>query len=360
MNYVIMCGGSGTRLWPRSRFTQPKQFAQLVTELTMLEETVKRLDGLATPANTYISTIGPFAPVVHRLLPKVPKDHYIIEPERRDTGPAMAFVAAWMSRVGADEPMILMPADHHIKNPAMYRATFSVGEALVRELGVMVNIGLPPTFPNTNLGYLKVGEELETRGGVHVFAFEGQREKPDAKTAKQFLAEGNYLWNGGYFLWTPQRFMDAYERFAPSIGRQLPAIIDALEKKNEDALHAAFARMEAKSIDYAVIEKMDSSEVRTVRGDFGWADLGDWHMLSEQLAEQADEHGNLVKAHWRGIDTQNTLVYGPPEKLIATIGVSGLVIVDTPDALLVTPKERSQEVKKVVELLTNEGLRQYL
>ncbi|MBI4032373.1 mannose-1-phosphate guanylyltransferase [Candidatus Berkelbacteria bacterium] len=360
MNYVIMCGGSGTRLWPRSRFTQPKQFATLVTELTMLEETVKRLDGLATPENTYISTIAPFAPVVRRLLPKVPKNHYIIEPEKRDTGPAMAFVAAWMSRVGADEPMVLMPADHHIRDAEMYRKTFAVGEALIREHGVMINIGLPPTFPNTNLGYLKVGKELEERDGVHVFAFEGQREKPDAKTAKQFLDDGNYLWNGGYFAWTPQKFMEAYERFAPSIGKHLPAIIAALGEGSEDALHEAFARMEAKSIDYAVIEKMDASEVRTLRGDFGWADLGDWHMLSEQLGDQADEQGNLIKGHWRGVDTTNTLVYGQPEKLITTIGVDGLVIVDTPDALLVTPKERSQDVKKIVELLTSEGLRQYL
>lgn len=360
MNFVIMCGGSGTRLWPQSRSLQPKQFAALVTDLTMLEETVQRLDGLATPETLYISTNAQFAPIIQKLLPDIPVDHYIIEPEKRDTGPAMGFVAAWMSRVARDEPMVLMPADHHIKDPAIYRATFAIGEQLVREHGVMVNIGLPPTFPNTNLGYLKVGKELEERDGVHVFSFEGQREKPDLKTAKQFLDEGNYLWNGGYFMWTPQKFMDAYQRFAPSIGKQLPAIITALDEQSDDALHEAFAKMEAKSIDYAVIEKMDVGEVRTVRGDFGWADLGDWHMLSEQLADHADKQGNLIKAHWRGVDTQDTLVYGQPEKLITTIGVSGLVIIDTPDALLVTPKERSQDVKKIVELLRDEGLNQYL
>lgn len=360
MNYVIMCGGSGTRLWPQSRSSHPKQFAALVSELTMLEETIRRLEGLATAENTYLSTTKQFAPIIQKLLPQIPHDHYIIEPEKRDNGPAMAFVAAWLSRVAPEEPMIFMPADHHIKDPAIYRSVFQVGEQLVREQGVMVNIGLPPTFPNTNLGYLKVGDELDNRDGVAIFAFEGQREKPDQQTARQFVESGEYFWNGGYFIWTPQQFLEAYQRYAPTIGAHLPALIAALDDHDTDAVAAAFGQMEPKSIDYAVMEKLDVNQVRTIRGDFGWADLGDWHMLSEQLADHADSNGNIVKGHWRGVDTRNTVVYGQPEKLIATIGVENLVIVDTPDALLITPKDRSQDVKKIVELLKEEGLKQYL
>lgn len=360
MNFVILAGGSGTRLWPMSRALQPKQLAALVSEATMIEDTIARLGELATDDNVYISTNATFAPMIRELLPNIPADHYIIEPERRDNGPAMAFAATWLSLRAPDEPMLLMPSDHFVKDEAMFRDVLGVAETLVREQGVMVNIGIAPTFPNVNMGYLHIGPLIEDRGGVHLHEFKCQKEKPDYATAKRFINEGDYLWNGGYFIWTPTKFIDAYKRLAPGIGDHLDELAGAIEAGDEAALATAYGKMEKTSIDYAVIEKLDPADVRTIRGDFGWADLGSWDMLYGQLGHKTDEHGNLVKGMWRGVDTTNTLVYAQPDKLVATVGLSDMVIVDTPEALLVTPMGRASEVKAIVELLKTEGLEQYL
>lgn len=360
MKFVILAGGSGTRLWPISRSSNPKQFSRLVGELTMLQDTVRRLKPLAGWDQIYISTNATFAPMIRELLPELSDDHIIVEPEKRDTGPATALAAARLSLDGGDEPMVLLPSDHYIKDEQMFVEVFRVAEALIIEQGTMVNVGITPTYPNVNLGYLNVGPLLEDRKGIHIHEFAGQKEKPDYNTARSFIDQGNYLWNAGYFAWTPHHFLEAYRTFAPDIGAHLDALVQAMQSKDESAFAAAYGKMEAKSIDYAVIEKMDPASVRTIRGDFGWADLGSWDMLYNELANQTDEQGNLIKANWHGVDTRNTLVYAPSEKLVTTIGVSDLAIIDTPDALLVTPMSRAQDVKKIVELLKERGLEQHL
>ncbi len=360
MNYVILAGGSGTRLWPMSRAAQPKQLAKLVSDVTMIEDTIHRLLDIADWKQIFISTNADFAPLIQELLPKIPADHFIIEPEKRDTGPAMALAAAWLSTIAPDEPMILMPSDHHIQDASAFQNVLKLTDTLVREQGSMVNFGITPNFPNTNLGYLKIGDQLEHRDGIHVYAFGGQKEKPDQATAKQFLDDGNYLWNAGYFAWTPDKFLKAFKQFAPGIGDHLDALVAAITTKNTNALSVAYGQMEAKSVDYALIEKLDPSTVRTIRGDFGWADLGSWDMLYDELGDKANEQGNLIKANWQGIDTKNTLVYAPEDKLVTTIGIDNLVIVDTPDALLVTTMERAQDVKKIVELLKQQNLHHHL
>lgn len=272
----------------------------------------------------------------------------------------MAFAATWLSLVAPDEPMILMPSDHHIRDEAAFQQVLTATDSLIREQGNMVNFGIAPTYANTNLGYLKVGEMLENREGIHIHVFGGQKEKPDYDTAKQFLDEGNYLWNAGYFAWTPAKFITAYQQFAPGIGDHLDELAQAIQSKDATALASVYEKMEAKSIDYVLIEKMDPTTVRTIRGDFGWADLGSWDMLYDELGDKADADGNLIKARWQGIDTKNSLVYAPEDKLVTTIGVDGLVIVDTPDALLVAPMNRAQDVKKIVDLLKAAELHQHL
>jgi len=360
MNFVILAGGGGSRLWPMSRNVSPKQLTRLVSDATMLEDTINRLGDLATLDNLYISTNTAFAPLIKELLPHIPADHYIIEPERRDNGPAMAFAATWLSQNQPDEPMILLPSDHHIKDEEMFREVLIATDQLVRTEGVMVNYGITPTYPNINLGYLKVSKETHEKDGIHIHKFEGQKEKPDYKTAKKFVGSGNYLWNGGYFTWTPRKFMEAYKAFAPGIGEHLDALLEAIKTKDNIKLAEVYGKMEKISIDYALIEKMDPANVRTIRCDFGWADLGSWDMLYDQLGHQADEAGNIAKGKWHGIDTTNTVIYAPKDKLVATIGLSDMVIIDTPHALLVTPMGRAPEVKKIVELLKERNEDAYL
>lgn len=355
MNFVILAGGSGTRLWPMSRSSSPKQLTRLVTDVTMIEDTIARLKGIATEGNLYISTNAQFAPIIRDLVPSIPDDHYIIEPEKRDTGPAMAFVAAWLNRTAPDEPMVFLPSDHFIRDPKLFRDTFVAAEAVIRETGKLLDIGITPTFANTHLGYTKVGQLVEHRNGIHFYEFAGHAEKPDYETARRFLDEGNYLWHANYYMWTPKKFVEAYQEYAPSIGDQLAPIAEALDAGDDAAVAECYGKMEKISIDYAIAEKIDPGNVLIIRGDFGWADLGSWDMLYDELAERQDEQGNLVKANWHGAETTNSLVYGSPDKVIATLGLDGLVIVDTPDALLVTTKGRARDLKTIIELLKAHG-----
>lgn len=355
MNYVILAGGSGTRLWPISRNSKPKQLSQLVGDLSMIEETYHRL---GKGKQVFISTNDQFAPLIKKLLPEIPEENYIIEPEKRDNGPAIAFVAAWLSLNHPDEPMVLMPSDHHIRDQRTFLEVMEEAERLISERQVMVNIGIQPTFPNTALGYLEVSKEISRDRGVHVYQFVRQKEKPDYKTAKKFLDEGTYFWNAGYFAWTPTNLINAYKQFAPTIGDYLDELVTDLKNGGEG--RQSFSKMEKVSIDYAVIEKIDPKNVVTIRGDFGWADLGSWDQLFEQLSDKTDQDGNLIKANWHGVETRNTLVYGPADKIITTLGVSDLVIVDSDDALLVTPMSRAKDVKKIVELLQEHKLNQHL
>ncbi len=360
MNYVILAGGTGTRLWPLSRNNRPKQLSTLVTDLTMLEDAIKNLGDLVSADNLYISTNNAFAPIIQELIPTVSREHYIIEPEKRDTGPAMAYVATWMSRIAPDEPMAFIASDHFIRDPRMYRATFRAAEAMIRQTGKLLDISIQPTFPSTTLGYTKIGELIEDRAGIHFYQFAEHKEKPDYDTAKRFLDDGTYLWHANYYMWTPRKFVEAYKRYAPGIGDHLGDLLAAIESDDERQLATTYRQMEKISIDYAVTEKMNPKDVLIIRGDFGWGDLGSWDTVYDELSHKTDREGNLVKGNWHGIDTRESLIYGAGEKLVTTIGVSNLVIVDTPDALLVTQRGRGQDVKKLVELLEQQGKEQLL
>ncbi|MBI4185616.1 mannose-1-phosphate guanylyltransferase [Candidatus Berkelbacteria bacterium] len=360
MNFVILAGGSGTRLWPLSRDHQPKQLAKLVSEVTMLEDAIANLGALASPQNLYISTNSTFAKLIREIVPSIPANHYIIEPEKRDTGPAMAYVATWMSQSAPDEPMAFIPSDHFIRDRDMYQTTLRAAETMIRETGKLLDISVQPTFPSTTLGYTKVGKLIEDRHGVHFLQFLGHREKPDYPTAKQLLDDGHYLWHASYYMWTPQKFVEAYQQYAPGIGNYLNDLLNAIEAGDSQQLAAVYSQMEKISIDYAVTEKMNPEDVLIIRGDFGWGDLGSWDTVYDELSHTTDSNRNLIKANWHGVDTHDSLVFSTSQRLVATIGLSNIVIVDTPDALLVTQRGRGQDVKKIVTLLKERGADTYL
>lgn len=362
MKIVILAGGTGTRLWPMSRKKTPKQLTPMTSTKTMIEETIDRFKGAFDTDDLYISTTPHLAPLMKKILPTLKDDHYIIEPEKRDSGPAMGFVAAYLSRISPDEPMAFIPCDHYIHRTDVFISCIKRAGQIIAETGKMMDIAITPTAPSTALGYTRIGKRFEHKDGMDIYYFRGHVEKPDAEHAQKLLESKEYLWHANYYMWTPKRFLEAYERYAPAMYEQLTMIIDGLERNDAKAVEEAYSRMEKISIDYAITEKMNPKDVLIIEGTFGWSDIGAWDVLFDQLSEQRDAHGNLVRGNVETRETTETIIYnmGDKRKLVACIGLEKMVVVDTDDALLVCPQKNSQDVKRLVEQLKERGKEEYL
>ncbi|MFA6512028.1 MAG: sugar phosphate nucleotidyltransferase [Patescibacteria group bacterium] len=354
MNIVILAGGGGTRLWPLSRSKRPKQFQRVLGKSSLLELTRERLGTDFPEDSLYYSVTEGTAGFIRETFPQVPEDHILVEPEKRDTGPAMGFVAAILELSTPDEPVAFLPSDHYIADHERFRASLHVGEGLIRETGKLLDIGVEPTWPTTNLGYTHVGKRLEERNGVEIYEFKGHKEKPPKETAEEYIKSGEYLWHGNYYMWTPRKFLEAYEKHAPETARLLREIQQLWKEGKKDAIPEVYAQLEKISIDYAITEKLDTKDVLIIKAPFDWSDVGLWSELKRVQEENSDD--NVVQGVQHiSVDTKNTMIYGVDEKkVIATLGVEDLIIVDTGDALLVADKKRDQEIKKIVEKLQEE------
>jgi mannose-1-phosphate guanylyltransferase len=356
MKIVILAGGGGSRMWPMSRADKPKQFCKLISEKTMLEETLDRFSNY--PAEKiFITTTEELKDGVIEILPNFPKENIIVEPARRDTAPAMGYATLRLKMMDPDEPMAFIPSDHYIGRIDRFLNSIKEAEKVILETGKLLDISVHPTMPTTTLGYTKIGKRLFERDGVEFFEFKGHAEKPDYKTAQKYLDEGCYLWHANYYMWTPKLFLAAYKKYAPKMYEKLQEIENKIKSGDEEGIKRIYCEMERISIDYAITEKMDHEELVIIKGSFDWKDIGAWDTLHENLMTKTDERRNLVKGERLNIDTSGCIIYGQEGKLIATIGVDDLVIIDTKDSLLVCPKSRAQEVKKVVEELKERGER---
>jgi len=339
---LILAGGSGTRFWPLSRRDRPKQLLRLDADVSLLEETIARLDPLVPRERVWISTTAALAPRIVETLPGFPEERLLVEPAPRNTAPAIAWAVARLPEQAREQPVAVLPSDHRIADAAAFRAALSLACDSAARDGRILTLGVVPRWAETGYGYLEL-ESAERSGGIErVVRF---LEKPERTAAERFVASGRHLWNAGMFVFRGTTLLAAVARHAPAIAAGLERIAAAPARERE-----LFDELPAISIDFAVMEKLD--ELWTVPLDCGWDDLGSWQALYEVLAH--DAAGNLVRGEAVAVDARDNLLFADAGT-IAVLGVEGLAVVRTGDAVLVLPRERAQEVRDVVDALRRAG-----
>ncbi len=350
---MIMAGGGGTRFWPRSRQDMPKQFLAMRGDRSLLQETADRLEGLVAPRDLMVVTGQAHVSRTREQLPEIPADMVIGEPTGRDTAPCVALAAALLARTDPDGVFFTCPADHVIEPAGLFRRALQAAAQVVEEHPrAFVTIGVPPTFPSTGYGYIQRGQALPGRLGVDAYRVRSFREKPPIEVAREYVANGEYLWNAGIFAWKPRAVLDALAAHKPALRDGVLRIAEAWDTPQRDSVMAAiFPTLEKVSIDYALLEKHD--EVVVLGAPFQWDDVGSWLAL-ERLNPQ-DIDGNTIQADHVGIRTRGCVVVAPRGRTIATLGVENLLIIEDGDCLLIARKEDESAVKEIVEELRRNG-----
>lgn len=350
---VIMAGGQGTRFWPLSRQAKPKQLLNLSGNDLMINETVDRLAGIIAKENMFIVTNQVQADAMTAAVRgKLDEDHILVEPDTRNTAACIGYAACELLNKFGDGIMCVFPADHYIEDQQEFERILKV---VIREASLgdkLLTIGITPVFPATGYGYMKYsGSQNEVLRKVEEF-----KEKPSSDLAKTYLENGTYAWNSGMFVWKVSVILENFKEYLPEIYKYLMQIYEGMGTLEEKLLiQEIYPQIPSISIDYGIMERAE--KVYMVLGDFGWSDVGSWETLDTFY--KPDRDGNIGRGECVRIDTKNCIQFSD-KKLIATIGVENLIIVETEDALLVCSKDRAQDVKLVVDQLKNTGKNQYL
>lgn len=350
VNAVILAGGSGSRLWPMSRQNLPKQFLALDGDTTLLQTTINRLSPTIAAKNVLIVTQEAHAKgeAYHALLPY----QSLFEPVGRNTAPAIALAAAYLTANGEDPVMVVLPADHVIKDEAGFRGHLDTA-IRAAENGKLVTFGIQPTRPDTGFGYIKTQKADDTQ----VYAVERFTEKPDLVTAERFLKEGNYYWNSGMFVWKASVILAEIQRYLPEVNWVVQAILAESRAGAgfQQAVEKHFAAMPSISIDYGVLEK--SVRVSLIPCDIGWNDVGSWQAVHE--ISDKDKNGNALQGNVIAVGCKNNLIRSE-KRLVAAIGVEDLCIIETADAVLVAKSDQTQRVREVVDALQEKGATEHI
>jgi mannose-1-phosphate guanylyltransferase len=358
MYAVIMAGGKGTRFWPKSRESMPKHLLDIVSEKTIIQETIDRIIPLIPAENILIVTGVSHAEELMRQVPHIPEENIIIEPVGRNTAPCIGLAALHIKRSSPDDVMVVLPADHLITDAARFRYLLSTAAEVAAQGDFLITIGIQPTYPETGYGYLEQGILKETIKDEDIFRVKSIREKPDLEQAKVFLEKGGFYWNSGMFLWRADTILRAIKRWLPDIHKGLSQIESVIgTDKEKEIVEHVYNKIPSISVDYGIMERADN--VLLIRGDFGWSDMGSWDALWEVLKK--DEHGNAAhgRAFFIGVDAKNSLIQSS-RKLVALVGVEDLIVVETKDSLLICKRGRSQDVRAVVEHLNTKNMKEYL
>jgi mannose-1-phosphate guanylyltransferase len=345
---VIMAGGSGTRFWPLSRRQRPKQVLPILGAPSMVRRTFDRLGPLFDPSRILVVTSREHAALIREELPALPAENLIEEPAGRDTAAAIGLAAAVLSRRDPSGSFCVLPADHFIDDPRVFQGALEAGRQAARG-GALVTFGIPPRHPATCYGYLQRGEPL----GPGLHQVKRFCEKPPLETARAFVAGGEHYWNGGIFVWEIRALLEALERFLPDLSAALGRIGAAWGTPGGPAvLEREYAALKRVSVDYGVMEKSD--RVVMLEAPFGWDDVGSWSAAADRRPQDAD--GNAIEGDVVAVDSRRSLVISAaPGHVIGVLGLDGVVVVHTPDATLVCPRERAEDLKALVEALKAKG-----
>ena len=360
---VILAGGRGTRFWPRSRTRTPKQLLNIVGKDTMLEQTVARLRPLIPADRIWTVTNAAQTAAVKKQLPAGARKQVLTEPLGRNTAAAIALAAIHVRHASkGDALMAVLPADHFIAQPDKYRKIVSAALELAREPGRMIVLGIPPTRPDTGFGYVeRMGDALAS-SDFPAFAVRRFTEKPALEVAKEYVASGNFQWNAGMFFWRVSTFLDNLKMFLPKTHEALESLAETIGKRtNERRLRTIYPKLENISVDYAILENATRQEgtpqVYVIPADIGWSDIGSWAAVYELLTKHSGD--NVLAGHGLALDATGNFLYSPT-KFVAAIGIRDLIVVETPDALLIVPRDRAQDVAKIVKSLEERKLTKLL
>lgn len=353
---VIMAGGRGTRFWPRSRTTMPKQVLNVVGDNTMIQDTLYRLADIVPPENVYVVTSRALKEVIENQLPEVPKDQIVAEPRGRNTAPCIALAAGLIAKKDPDAIMLIMTSDHLVKNVDRFVEDLAFASSVADNMDKLVTFGIRPEKPETGFGYIQVGAELtrDAHGSANnVLRFV---EKPDEETAERFFKSGDYLINSGMFAWKLSTIVEEFQKHLPDLAEGLAEIRNAAGTPDEQAvIEKVFPTMTAISIDYGILEQ--SSRVVVVPAGFDWNDLGSWSAAYD--VRDKNEEGNVIIGNCVTLDAKSCYLRSE-DKLVAVLGVEDMVVVETKDAILVCKRGSGQHVGKLVDIIKEKGLDQYL
>jgi len=350
MKAVIFAGGTGTRLWPLSRKKSPKQFEKIIGEKSTLQLAVERLTPDFSYKDIYISTNFLYREMIQNQLPKIPKENYFFEPEKKDVGPAIALVMGILNQKYPNEPVAILWSDHLVKQVDLFKKILkTAGNYILKNNSKIVFIAHKPRYASSNLGYIHIGKEKIKMNQLSLYSFEGIKYRPDKKTAQNFFKSGKYAWNLGYFVTTPRFIYDSFKRFAPNIYKNTEKILSSYGNQSFfSVLKKQYGEVESINFDNAILENLDKIDGVVIVEDIGWSDVGAWEALKEALEQYPYENITRGKTYLEHV--RDSLIYNyEDKKLIVGIDLDEHIIVNTPDVILIAKKSSVGKIKNLVE-----------
>ncbi|MCM3261593.1 mannose-1-phosphate guanylyltransferase [Paenibacillus lautus] len=353
---VLMAGGKGERFWPKSRTHLPKQFLNISGNKSMIQQSIERLERLVDISQVFVVTNGLYAELIKAQVPHLPHDNIIIEPVGRNTAPCIGLASIIIEERFPESTMIVLPSDHIIENEEGFIKILKAGIEVAQDDKSLVTLGIKPSYPETGYGYIESTQDKSYINDLEVFKVNKFVEKPDMESAEKYLDSGNFYWNSGIFIWKTEVIRDYFKILMPEVHDILETMKSGFRYSNRnEIIQGEFIKMPDQSIDYGIMEKVH--DIFVIPCVFGWDDVGSWTAL--ERINDLDEHGNVIKGNILNLDTKRCIIESNG-KLIATLGIEDLIIVDTEDVTLICAKDKAQEVKTLLKELRMQKLEQYL